>query len=171
MSAASELLLDAFGRVHESVHEVLDGLDRDVLTRRIDPDANTIAWLVWHLTRVMDDHVAGVAGTDQVWLSGDWVERFGLPFEPHEHGYGHSSEQVAAVDVDGQLLVEYYDAVHERVTAYLQHLDDAELPRIVDRRWDPPVTLAVRLVSVVNDATQHVGQAAFVRGVLERARA
>lgn len=170
MGTASELLLDAFSRVRESVHDVVEGLDREMLTGRLDPEANTIAWLVWHLTRVMDDHVAAVAETDQVWLSDGWVEQFGLPFEPHEHGYGHTADQVAAVDVEGQLLGEYYDAVHDRVGAYLRELDDAELPRIVDRRWDPPVTLAVRLVSVVNDATQHVGQAAFVRGVLERTR-
>lgn len=170
MTAATELLIDAFDRVRETVHDVVEGADHEILTGRLDPDANTVAWLVWHLTRVMDDHVAHVADTDQVWLADRWVERFGLPFEPHEHGYGHSSEQVAAVDVDGQLLVEYHDAVHDMVVAYLRHLDDAELPRVVDRRWDPPVTLAVRLVSVVNDATQHVGQAAFVRGVLERTR-
>ncbi|MFP5252340.1 MAG: mycothiol transferase [Actinomycetes bacterium] len=170
MGVASELLVDAFGRVHESVHEVMEGLAREVLVGRLDAEANTIAWLVWHLSRVADDHVAGVAGTEQVWLTDGWVERFGLPFAAHEHGYGHSSEQVAAVDVDGQLLLDYADAVHHRVVAYLRDLDDAELPRIVDRRWDPPVTLAVRLVSVVNDATQHIGQAAFIRGVLERTR-
>lgn len=168
MTAATDLLIDAFNRVREAVHEVLEDADHATLTGRLDPDANTVAWLVWHLTRVMDDQVADVAGTDQVWLADRWVERFGLPFEPHENGYGHSSAQVAAVDVDGRLLVDYHDAVHDRVVAYLRDLDDSELPRIVDRRWDPPVTLAVRLVSVVNDATQHVGQAAFVRGVLQR---
>lgn len=170
MNAATELLVDAFDRVRESVHEVAEGLDREMLTARLDPDANTIAWLVWHLTRVMDDHVAGVAGTDQAWLADGWVERFGLPFEPHEHGYGHTSEAVAAVDVEAQLLVGYHDAAHGRVVAYLGGLADGALSRIVDRNWDPPVTLSVRLVSVVNDATQHVGQAAFVRGVLERTR-
>lgn len=170
MSTATELLLDGFDRVRESVHLVMDGADRELLTGRLDPDANTIAWLVWHLTRVMDDHVAAVAGTEQAWLSDGWVGRFGLPFDPHEHGFGHSSDQVAAVDVEPGLLVDYYDAVHDRVAEYVRDLDDAELPRVVDRRWDPPVTLAVRLVSVVNDATQHVGQAAFIRGVLERTR-
>lgn len=168
MNPATELLVDAFDRVRESVHEVAEGLDGETLTARLDPDANTIAWLVWHLTRVMDDHVAGVAGTDQAWLADGWAERFGLPFEPHEHGYGHTSEQVAAVDVDAQLLVDYHDDVHGRVVSYLRGLDDGELSRIVDRNWNPPVTLSVRLVSVVNDATQHVGQASFVRGVLER---
>ena len=171
MSASSDLLVDGIGRVREAVHEVVDGADRGLLMGRLDPEANTIAWLVWHLTRVMDDHVADVAGTEQLWLADGWSERFGLPFDPHEHGYGHTAEQVGAVDVEGRLLVDYYDAVHDRVVEYFRGLDDADLSRIVDERWDPPVTLAVRLVSVVNDATQHVGQAAFIRGVLERTTA
>ena len=47
-------------------------------------------------------------------------------------------------------------------------LTDADLPRVVDERWDPPVTLGVRLVSVISDCLQHAGQAAFVRGILLR---
>jgi hypothetical protein len=170
MTAATDLLVDAFGRVQESVHEVLDGLGREELTHRVDPGANTIAWLVWHLTRIADDHVADVAGTGQAWLEDGWCDRFGLPFEPGAHGYGHTREEVAAVDVEAELLRAYYDAVHARALAYVRTLTDDDFPRIVDRRWDPPVTLGVRLVSVVNDCTQHVGQAAFIRGVVDRSR-
>ncbi len=47
-------------------------------------------------------------------------------------------------------------------------LQPADLDVVVDERWDPPVTLGVRLVSVVNEVNQHVGQAAYVRGLLER---
>jgi hypothetical protein len=75
----AELLDDAFGRIAEIVHEAIDDLTPDQLARRIDPEANSIAWLVWHLTRVQDDHVAGVAGLPQVWTAGGWEERFGLP--------------------------------------------------------------------------------------------
>jgi hypothetical protein len=170
MTAATELLVDALDRVHEGVHAVVEGLDRAALTHRLDPDANTIGWLVWHLTRVEDDHLAGVAGSDQVWHDG-WFDRFGVPFGRDEHGYGHTSEQVAAVDVDGDLLVGYHDAVHSRAVALVRSLTDEDLARIVDERWDPPVTMSVRLVSVVNDCSQHLGQAAFVRGVLERTNA
>lgn len=167
MSVATDLLVDALDRVHEEVHSILDGLDRRGLTHRIDPDANTIAWLVWHLTRVEDDHIAGVAGTDQVWHDG-WHDRFGLPFGPDEHGFGQTSEQVGAVDVDADLLAGYHDVVHFRAVEYLRSLADDDLARVVDERWDPPVTMSVRLVSVVNDCTQHAGQAAFVRGVVDR---
>jgi len=165
---ANDLLVDAFGRVRDAVHQATEGLGREQLTHRLDPDANTIAWLVWHLTRVQDDHVAHLAGTEQVWTRDGWVERMGLPFAPEEHGYGHTSEQVAAVDVPAADLVGYHDAVHARTVEYLGSLEEEAYAEIVDRSWDPPVTRAVRLVSIVEDDLQHVGQAAFIRGVLER---
>ena len=168
MTAATDVLTDALGRVRENVHAVVEGLSRDQLAERLDPDANSIAWLVWHLTRVQDDHVAGVAGTDQLWQADGWAGRFALPLDGNDHGFGHSREQVAAVVVDGDLLTAYHDAVHARAVEYVESLTDDDLARVVDRRWDPPVTMAVRLVSVVDDCAQHVGQAAFVRGILER---
>jgi hypothetical protein len=166
---SAELLVDAFGRIRGVVHRTVDGLTPEQLTFRLDPETNSIAWLVWHLTRIQDDHVAGVAGAEQVWTSQGWVERFGLPFDPRDTGYGHRADEVAAVRVDsGELLVGYYDAVHAHTVRYVERLGDADLARIVDRSWDPPVTLGVRLVSVIADDLQHAGQAAFVRGILQR---
>jgi uncharacterized damage-inducible protein DinB len=166
---SADLLADAFGRIREEVHGAVRGLTPEQLSARLDPDANSIAWLVWHLTRIQDDHVAGVAQTEQVWTSDDWTDRFGLPFEPWATGYGHSSADVAAVTVDaGDLLVDYHDAVYEQTLRFLEHITDADLDRVVDESWDPPVTLGVRLVSVVNDNAEHAGQAAFVRGVVLR---
>ena len=169
MATTSELLIDGFERVRDAVHEVLDGIDEDALTARLDPDANTIAWLIWHLTRVQDDHVAGVAGTEQRWTAAGWAHRFDLPFDDGAHGYGQSSDEVAQVrEVSAEQLAGYYDAVHQATVDYLRGLRDADLDRVVDERWDPPVTAGVRLVSVISDDLQHAGQAAFVRGVLER---
>jgi uncharacterized damage-inducible protein DinB len=166
---SAELLVDAFGRVRDTVHAAVRGLTPEQLAFRVDGEANSIAWLVWHLTRIQDDHIAGVAQTEQVWTSGGWVDRFGLPFEPMAHGYGHGSADVAAVQVESaDLLTGYYDAVHEQTIRYVAGLTDADLPRVVDERWDPPVTLAVRLVSVISDDLQHAGQAAFIRGIAER---
>jgi Protein of unknown function (DUF664) len=166
---SAELLVDAFGRIREVVHRVVDGLTPKQLAFRVDPEANSIAWLVWHLTRIQDDHLADAFQAEQVWISQGWVERFGLPFHPRATGYGHRAEDVAAARVDsGELLVGYHDAVHQQTTGHLGRLQDADLGRIVDRSWDPPVSLGVRLVSVIADDLQHAGQAAFVRGLLQR---
>ena len=163
------ILADAFERIREAVHTAVEGLPPEDLDARIDEGANSISWLVWHLTRIQDDHVADAAGTEQVWVSQDWVSRFGLPFAEGETGYGQSSDQVAAVRVDSaELLLGYYDAVHEQSVGFVRGLDGRALERIVDENWSPPVTLGVRLVSVLADDLQHAGQAAFVRGVLER---
>jgi hypothetical protein len=162
----AELLVDAFGRVRQVVHRVVGGLTPEQLAFRVGPEANSIAWLVWHLTRIQDDHVADVARTEQAWTSQGWVERLGLPFDPRDTGYGHRPADVAAVRVSGELLVGYHDAVHRQTVSYVERLVDADLARIVDRSWDPPVTLGVRLVSVIADDLQHAGQAALVRGIL-----
>ncbi|MGH3389679.1 MAG: mycothiol transferase [Actinomadura sp.] len=166
---SAQLLTDAFDRIRGIVHRAVDDLTPQQLAARIDDDANSIAWLVWHLTRIQDDHIADAAGSPQVWTSQGWAERFGLPFDTAETGYGHSADEVAAVRVDsGSLLTGYHDAVHERTVEYVGALIDDDLPRIVDRSWDPPVTLGVRLVSVIADDLQHAGQAALVRGIVER---
>jgi uncharacterized protein DUF664 len=166
---SAELLVDAIGRIRAVVHRAVEGLTPEQLAFRLDPETNSIAWLVWHLTRIQDDHVADVAQAEQIWTSRGWAERFGLPFDARDTGYGHQADDVAAVRVNsGELLVGYYDAVHEQTTRYVEQLSEADLARIVDRSWDPPVTLGVRLVSVIADDLQHAGQAAFVRGILQR---
>jgi hypothetical protein len=166
---SAELLADAFARIRQVVHRVVDGLGPEELAFRVDPEANSIAWLVWHLTRIQDDHLAGAFQAEQVWTSQGWVERFGLPFDPLATGYGHRAADVAAVRVkSGKLLVGYHDAVHQQTTRLVEGLDETDLGRIVDRSWDPPVSLGVRLVSVIADDLQHAGQAAFVRGILQR---
>ena len=162
---SADILLDAFGRTQENVHAVVRGLTASQLAQRITPDANSIAWLIWHLTRVQDDHVADAFGVPQVW--GEYGKRFELPLEPYDTGYGHTPEQVAQVTVSFPgLLTGYHNAVHEQTVRLVSGVTDADLPRIVDERWDPPVTLGVRLVSVIDDCAQHIGQAAFVRGIL-----
>jgi hypothetical protein len=166
--SSTDLLLDAFDRIRGVVHHAVSGLSPGELAHRIEPEANTIAWLVWHLTRIQDDHVAGVAGTGQVWTSAGWADRFGLPFSPGDTGYGHRAAEVAEVRPDAGQLLGYLDATHEQTVGYVRTLTDDDLPRIVDRAWDPPVTLGVRLVSVISDDLQHAGQAAFIRGVIDR---
>jgi hypothetical protein len=164
----SDVLIDAFGRVQGIVHDVVDGLSVEQLVYRPGPDANSIAWLVWHLTRIEDDHISDLRGAEQVWTAAGWIERFELPFDASATGYGFTSEEVAACRVDPpDLLVGYYDAVHTETVGYLQTIDEAELDRIVDTRWDPPVSAGVRIVSVVADTLEHGGQAAYVRGLLE----
>jgi hypothetical protein len=160
-----DLLTELFSRVRELVPSVLDGLDESQLAATPDGGGNSIAWLIWHLTRIQDDHVAGVAGNEQLWLGG-WRERFGLDLDDLDTGYGHGPQEVARVRAGADLLAGYHAEVADATAAYVAGLSAADLDRVVDERWTPPVTLGVRLVSVASDTLQHVGQAAYVRGLL-----
>lgn len=166
---ATEILRDAYERIREELPALLSGLDPQTLLWRPDAEANSIGWLAWHLTRVQDDHLAGVGQCEQVWTKEGFAGRFGLPYAVEAHGYGHSSTEVGRFDVgDVDLLVEYHEAVHQLTERVLDELDDEGYRRIVDDRWDPPVTAAVRLVSVIGDAQAHLGQIGYIRGLAER---
>lgn len=162
----SEVLLDSYSRIQEVVHAVVDGLDDKTLGTRPEGTGNSIGWLVWHLTRIQDDHLADAGGYEQVYTADGWHERLGLPFDVTDTGYAHSADQVAAVQLSAEQLAGYHDAVHARSVEYLKTLTDEDLDRIVDKRWNPPVTLGVRLISVLSDDLQHAGQAAYAQGLL-----
>jgi hypothetical protein len=163
------LLAEAFDRLPQLVAEAVEGLSVDELTWSPAPGANSVGWLVWHLARIQDHHVADLLGTDQVYVTGDWGGRFGRPTGAQDTGYGHTSDDVAAVRPDGpEALVGYYAVVAGRTRELLSGLTATDLDRVVDRRWDPAVTLGVRLNSILGDDLQHVGQAAYVRGLLAR---
>jgi hypothetical protein len=165
---STDLLVDAFERIRDGVHPAVNGLSPDELAFRPDGESNSIAWLVWHLTRIQDDHVAGLDGSEQVWTAKKWADRFALPLDPSDTGYGHDPNMVAAVTADASSLLGYYDDVHEKTLEFVRSLAEADLGRVVDRSWEPPVTLSIRLVSVIVDDLQHVGQAAYIRGILQR---
>jgi hypothetical protein len=171
MATSAELLVDGFGRIRENVADVLDGLTPEQLADQVAPGANPVSWLVWHLTRVQDDHVAAAFGVPQVWSAAGWAARFGLPAGMMDHGYGHTAAQVATVaaaTASAGLLPEYHEETYAHTVKLVSEVTDDDLDRVVDTRWTPHVTLGVRLVSVLDDDMQHVGQAAYLRGILLR---
>jgi len=165
---SSELLVDAFERIRDAVYPAANGLTLEELAFRPDAESNSIAWLVWHLTRIQDDHVSGLDGSEQVWTAAGWADRFALPLPVSDTGYGHDPDAVACVVADSSHLLGYFEDVHTKTVGFVRSLGEDDLERVVDRSWDPPVTMSVRLVSVIVDDLQHVGQAAFVRGILQR---
>lgn len=166
LTAAQEILIDGFNRVAENVEAACSGLTLDDAVYRPTEEANSIDWLIWHLTRVQDDHICGVSGQEQAWTANGWYDKAGLPFDASAHGYGHGPAEVAAVRLDPKFLEGYHADVHARTIAFVRDVSDADLASVIDERWDPPVTMSVRLVSVIDDCTQHIGQAAYLRGLI-----
>ena len=163
------VIADALERISGSLQRSLTGVPAETLCRRPSADTNSMAWLVWHLTRVQDDHIAALAGTEQVWASGGWHSRFGIVGGDTSIGTGHTPEQVEALKVESaEALLEYNAAVLAQSKAYLATLSADDLDRVLNEpQWDPMPTVGVRLVSIVSDNTQHAGQAAYLRGLFE----
>src|ERR1700741_4032207 len=166
-SVVQELLRDAFTRLIEHVDDLTDGLTEAMSSYRPTPKANSIAWLIWHSARVQDIQLADVAGVEQVWTRDGWVDRFGLDLPPNDSGYGHGPDEVAKVEAPADLLSGYYHAVHKLTLSYIASVTANELSRVVDTNWDPPVTASARLVSIVDDCAQHLGQGAYLRGIAQ----
>lgn len=164
----AELLIETYSRIPDGVERVLDGLDDAALTARPDAEANSIGWLVWHIARSQDAQVSAVADREDLWVADGWRERFDLPYDDAATGYGHSAEEVGAFRAEVTDLRGYLGAVHRATLEILAGLAEEDLDRVVDQRWDPPVTMGVRLVSIAADGLQHLGQAAYARGLYER---
>ncbi len=166
----TDILKDSFQRIRDQLAVVFDGLSAEQLALRPHEDANSIAWLAWHLSRVNDDHMSEIAGVQQAWITEGWAAKFDMPPDPGNQGTGHGANEVAGIKPDAELLLGYQDAVLQRAFNYIDTITPEELDRIIDTRWDPPVTVGVRIVSVINDNTEHAGQAAYVRGLVEARR-
>lgn len=163
-----EVLTDGAQRAVEMAHNVLAGIDAATLTTMPGGTGNSIAWLVWHAARQMDVQIADLSGGATVWESGGWSQRLGVERGPDEFGLGDSPEQVAALRVDDPAgLEEHLATCVAAFTSYVDGLSGEDLDEVIDDSWDPPTTRGVRLVSIINDASAHLGQAAYARGLIE----
>jgi hypothetical protein len=162
-----DLLLDGYGRVMTFLEHVLDGLTPEDLHWQPRPDCNSIGWLAWHLTRQQDAQIASLAGEEQLWISGKWYAKFNRPADPEDSGFGHTPQQVSAFrSPDTKTLLDYHRAVLERTKRYILTLSQTDLDRELNEPWFQPLpTVGVRLISILNDAVIHAGQAAYVRGL------
>lgn len=164
---AIAVLKDLAQRPLEAARRLADGLTPEQLNAHPGSQDNSIAWLLWHTGREIDAQTAQLSGREQAWTADGYADRFSLPLDPADHGYGHTAEQARSVEVDDAgLLLDYLEAAVAAETAYLDTLSAEDLDEVIDSSFDPPVTRGARLVSLSEDALQHVGQAAYAQGVL-----
>ena len=166
---ATALLTNALGRISQSLERALKGVTAEEMHRQPRADCNSMAWLAWHLTRVQDDHLSALAGREQAWTADGWHARFGMEPDSKNAGWGHTPEQVAAFRApSSQALLDYHTAVLDRSKAYLATLKPADLDRVLDEpQWQETVTVGIRLASVLNDNTEHMGQINYLRGLFQ----
>ncbi|QGU05512.1 mycothiol transferase [Corynebacterium comes] len=162
----TELIQDMASRPI-AVAEQLPLLSASQLNAHPGNHPNSIAWLLWHSGREVDVQLSHLSGRPELWTH--YRDRFGLGEVGDTLGYGHDHREAGAVVVnDQQLLTDYLRATLEGLSDYAAGLDEEDLSEVIDSSWDPAVTRGVRLVSIIDDAAQHVGQAAYAAGMLTR---
>jgi hypothetical protein len=164
-----DLLADGYNRIPDFLETVLKGLTKKDLRWQPRKDSNSIGWLVWHLTRQQDAQIAALMGKEQLWIKEGWHTKFNREADPNDTGFGHTPEQVAAFQApDSQTLLAYLRAAVERTIQYFRNLSKEDLDRELDEPWfQPPPTVGVRLISILDDCILHAGQAAYIRGLIQ----
>lgn len=110
-----------------------------------------------------------LTGEQQVWERDGFAEKTGLGERGAGIGYGDTPEQAREIQVHNpDVLIDYIQAAAEAYRAYVHTVSEEQLDDVVDERFDPPVKRGVRLVSMVDDALQHVGQVFYAKGILEK---
>ena len=162
-----DLLIDGYGRIQDFLKQVLDGLTQDDLDWQPKTDCNSIGWLAWHLTRQHDAQISSLMGEEQLWISEKWYAKINRPDDPGDIGFGHTPEQIAAFkSPNTKILLDYHRAVLDRSKRYFLTLSNTDLDRELNEpRFQPLPTVGVRLISIMDDAMIHAGQAAYVRGL------
>ena len=162
------IVIDALGRIQNTIRRVLDGMTPDQLYYRPAENSNSTAWVIWHLTRVQDHHISDMGGLEQLWTSDGWHARFGMEADGKNTGTGHTPGDVAKIRPDAETLQSYYDAVYERTKTVLSSLTPEDMDRELDEpQYNPLPTIGVRCASIISDNTQHVGQAAYIKGLAQ----
>ena len=160
---ATDILIDGFTRVYDSLHRMLPDLSEAELAQEPHP---SMGWLAWRLSRVIDNNASRLAGKEQLWVAAGWGERFGMTPSSYDFGRSaaHSREQVHTFRASAELLLAYHEAVYARMKTYLSALSPEELARQIDiERYQPPPTVAVRLISVLENAMNNQGQISYLK--------
>ncbi|OJG66825.1 hypothetical protein RV09_GL003294 [Enterococcus moraviensis] len=160
----TQLSIDTLKRAQERFEETLDQMSVEEANTMPNPLIKSVTWLIWHTARELDYQVAELNGTKPLWLEAGWSGKFGLALPDDTQDWQHTPEEAAKVVVmDKNLLLDYLTASVDFTNDYLEKLNEASLIDVVDTNWTPVVTRQTRIVSAIDDAVMHSGQAVYTR--------
>lgn len=164
MMEAMQLSIETVARAQERLLEALEQMTLEEANTMPNPLIKSVTWLIWHTARELDYQISDLKGQPPLWLSADWTSRFGLALPDDTQDWQHSPEEAAkVVVVDRQLLIDYLAAAVDLTQVYLQDVSLENLEEVIDDNWTPAVTRGARLVSIIDDAVMHSGQAVYTR--------
>ncbi len=163
----TESVVSTLQRNWAMVDSAMEGLDQETINRIPAEQCNSIAWILWHMSRVVDTFVnTRFQSRPQLWIAGGWHQRFGMGDDPDDRGVGWTMEQVASWSPpDLSVQLGYHQAVREAAAGYLSSATEADLAEVkVIPPAPEPRTVANALGQMVWDAVAHGGQIAYLRG-------
>ncbi len=163
-----DFALEALNEAQTALMQAVDGLSQDELMWQPKPGANHIAFILWHNLRVEDLFFQYMfQRVPQVWESEKWHEKLNLPDDPRVTGFGYTAEQVASFQsVPLRDLIAYGEAVRASTVDYLRNLDPARFDEMVKSRLFGEVSIGSLIGHLLLEIAQHVGQIAYIRGLV-----
>jgi len=163
----NDLLADGYGRISDTVKDVLHGLSKEDLNWQPRPDCNSIGWTLWHLARVQDSQIADLMGKEQLWIKEKWHLKFKRKADPKDTGFGDTPEDVAAFQSPStKILMDYLNDVIGQSKQYFPTLSKSDLDKELNEPWFKPLpTVGVRLISILSDGLLHAGESAYLHGL------
>ena len=159
----TQLTIETLQRAQERFEETLAQMSIAEANTVPEPLIKSVTWLIWHTAREIDLQISALADQEPLWLA-DWTKRFALDLPDDTEDWRHTPEEAAKVIVNQkELLVDYLSASVELAVNYLQSIDETSLSEVIDENWTPAVTRQARIVSIVDDAVMHSGQAVYTR--------
>ncbi|MBM6741191.1 DinB family protein [Enterococcus gallinarum] len=159
----TQLTIETLQRAQERFEETLAQMSIAEANTMPEPLIKSVTWLIWHTAREIDLQISALADQEPLWLA-DWTKRFALDLPDDTEDWRHTPEEAAKVIVNQkELLLDYLSASVELAVNYLQSIDETSLSEVIDENWTPAVTRQARIVSIVDDAVMHSGQAVYTR--------
>ena len=131
------------------------------------PGTNSIAWLIWHLTRIQDLSASARMGKDQAWVAEGFHAKFGMEADFMKFNSFTPEELDAFPQMDAESLLGYYECARGYLTEYVNSLSASDLDAPVPPRPHGPENVGDALGITLADNTQHFGQIAFIMGVVK----
>ena len=164
----AESILYALQRNWDMVDTALEGLDDVAMARQPSNGCNSAAWILWHMTRVVDTFIhTRFRSIPQIWIQDGWHEKFGMPGDAEDRGVGWTADQVAEwTPPSKEAQIGYYGAVKAAAVAYIESLTEADLEKtMVIPPVAEPRSVAMLLGQFTWDNIAHGGQIAYLRGL------
>ena len=160
---AKELTLRFLNQSQENLTKSLDGLTQEEVAWSPGAECNNIAFIFWHISRVEDFFVNRVIQRQkELYDVEGWQQKLGTP----DKAYQLTLEELQEWPVPKlEVLFGYANAVREKTLSFVQSIPNEHLSELA-RPERPPDTIGDILSNLVFEIQLHVGQIAYLHGML-----